>query len=87
MVKQIILGVLLVFTSLCIIGIVLLQRPKSEGGNIMSGSVMKEMVGAPQISGMLYKITYALFAMLVLLTFLFSGALASHYNEAGSLGV
>ena len=85
MITQIILGVLLMFTCLCMIFIVLLQPPKNEGGNIQLGTMMQEMVTVPQISNLLYKFTYIVFACLIVLSFLFNASLASYYDALDSL--
>ncbi|MGB0356864.1 MAG: preprotein translocase subunit SecG [Cytophagales bacterium] len=87
MILQIILGVLLILTSLCMIFVVLLQQPKKEGGNIRLGAAMQEMISVPQISGLLYKTTYAVFALLIILTFLFNTALVSYYSGLDSLEI
>ena len=85
MITQIILGVLLMITCLCMIFIVLLQPPKNEGGNIKLGSMMQEMVTVPQISNLLYKFTYVVFVCLIVLSFLLNASLASHYDALYTL--
>ena len=87
MITQILLGIALVCTCLGMVFIVLMQPPKNEGGNIKLGSAMQEMITVPQISNLLYKLTYFMFFLLILFSFLFNASLSKYYNSLNSLAI